>query len=865
MKKTARYWLVAAAGLVLAGSASAGLMQDDFETYPNLTPLINGTNQWYASDSTVLVKTNKFNSGTKAASVPGYAVLTNRAALGYGGKVWSDFYTIPRRYSQPGDPMSGPLADPSATAQIFLTSNGLWAAIYRVGVGGNLVTNVFAASGLVPVVPDDTNTWQHVSVLHDYGRTNWAFFVNDGVSLATNLTFINTSVTLYDWFSMQNGGGTNAWLDDVTITNRVPLTLTADVDNDGMLDAWEIMYYFSTGAVNSISGDTDGDGLSNGYEARNRTDPTLSGDPSLLDYEASVGDLPFYDGFEDEAPGQVHGRRGWESLNPARALVVPGPVFMGTQSLQIVATTVGRFNGGSLSSTFYPTNNATSVWTHIVLKPVPMTEEQSLLARTNTVAFYVDTNYAVNAYDGSTWVKLTNVLSNLGGTNVGSFTVDSDPANWVRFVTKSDYGTRKWSLYAENVTSSTTNKYARLLAPASGSSLLNFSSSGAAIASYQGLVVENMLDPNTTSYLDNVEITLTTSAYIDTDGDSVPDAYEEAHGLTSTNYDDDANNNGMGDRAEYAWGSTNAGHIVALGLTNETDLAIRMQVHSNRLYEMVGSPAPGAPFTYLGSFGTGPNGEGNRFVHTNGLALGNRYFYRLRAQSPEGTVMVTNEETYVWYKQRAYGQSTEYVVGIPVNYDTNNTLNGQLGADLARGLASANLVNGGGDRLHIMNSTGVFDDYWLKDTVPPTWRELAVPYNAATQAVSPGAAVLIERMTGTPDTTNAVLAGIQRTNSLSLPINTGWNLVGWPYDGTNAWDWAFTNAASWTTTAQRDKVYLVRNGLYITVLPETNGDWRVYYRTPQPTALTDEAPLQPGEALYYRRAGASDIWSPVRP
>ncbi|MCG2660704.1 MAG: MBG domain-containing protein, partial [Kiritimatiellae bacterium] len=43
---------------------------DTFETYFNLEPLINGTNGWYGSSADIIVQTNIFAAGTKAAKLP---------------------------------------------------------------------------------------------------------------------------------------------------------------------------------------------------------------------------------------------------------------------------------------------------------------------------------------------------------------------------------------------------------------------------------------------------------------------------------------------------------------------------------------------------------------------------------------------------------------------------------------------------------------------------------------------------------------------------------------------------------------------------------------------------------------------------
>ncbi len=576
MKMTARYWLAVASGLILAGTASAALLHDDFESYTDQDPL-DGVNGWKASSTNVKVQLVKAHDGTKAAIVPQNQTLTNVISAG-GGKIWSDFFTIPRRYSS--ETSAGPDPDTNATAQIYITTNGYWAAICRAAVNGPIVTNEFTTDTNIVVGIDDSNTWQHVSVLHDYDLKKWSLFVS-GVALGTNLTFINTGVNAYAWFKFKNGDANDAWLDDVTITNKVPSTLitttggTNDADGDGLSDPWEIMTYGSTGAT-------------------------------------------------DQA-----------------------------------------------------------------------------------------------------------------------------------------------------------------------------------------------------------------SAYI--------------------------------------WGGTNTARILELGApaNGSNTISLVVQVNPDRTYELLGGTDP-AGISPLGiTLYTGENGENNQFVDLAGLSRA-RYFYRLRSTSPQGAI-VTNEETYAWYRQERYGQNNDYMVGIPVDYGTNNVLNGLLGADLARGLAGGD--EGDSDRLYIMSTSGVLSNYWLNAS--KSWRIVGSGLEA-TAAVRPGAAVWIQRKSLALSTTNSVLAGLQRTTGIALPINEGWNLIGWPYDAINAWAWGLTNAT--TTTGDdplaRDEVHLKRTILgesrYITVIPRTNGSWRVI-GMPAPGGtytgpITNLPALQPGEAFYYRRAvGSTNVWAPVKP
>jgi VCBS repeat-containing protein len=61
-----------------------------------------------------------------------------------------------------------------------------------------------------------------------------------------------------------------------TVTINVTVTLTDDIDGDGLSDAWEIAHWGDLTTVNDPDGDFDGDGLTNLEEFTLDTDPTLT-------------------------------------------------------------------------------------------------------------------------------------------------------------------------------------------------------------------------------------------------------------------------------------------------------------------------------------------------------------------------------------------------------------------------------------------------------------------------------------------------------------------------------------------------------------------------------------------------------------
>ncbi len=234
------------AGILFAGTALAGYVRESFDGSNDGTAVSNLTG-WTASDSSVKVT----NVGVVAHStnnvlvVPIGKIVTNTVGVsaGVSNVVWTDFWTVPRPIGEVPD------VDTNATAQFFL-SNGYW--VVFSGAGGSTtnaytVTNLYNTS-IVPVLNTGTN-WYHVSVCQNYSNKLWHLFV-DGEPIATNLGFINQSVSNYEWFVVQNRDSDSSsnmtLLDDVLITNAVPSSLTNDLAGgsaNGLRDAWELMYY----------------------------------------------------------------------------------------------------------------------------------------------------------------------------------------------------------------------------------------------------------------------------------------------------------------------------------------------------------------------------------------------------------------------------------------------------------------------------------------------------------------------------------------------------------------------------------------------------------------------------------------------
>lgn len=244
MKKTS----TVALGAVLAFLLGAVTTQATFlfDSFPS------GSNALWRTSGGVIVSNppvaGLYRSSANSFYIPSGAIASNVSAAGTG-KVWTDFYTRPRYYSSSVTPV--PPVDSSSTAQFYVNTNGLWVTISGDG-GSGLITNICTNALMTGVTYPTVTTAEvlyHVSVLHDYTAANWSLFVQD-IPLATNLNFINNSVTAGEWFQVQNMGGDPTWLDDFLVTNKMATSgagnAITNVVPGTTIPVADALYYFGT-------------------------------------------------------------------------------------------------------------------------------------------------------------------------------------------------------------------------------------------------------------------------------------------------------------------------------------------------------------------------------------------------------------------------------------------------------------------------------------------------------------------------------------------------------------------------------------------------------------------------------------------
>jgi len=262
---------------------------------------------------------------------------------------------------------------------------------------------------------------------------------------------------------------------------------------------------------------------------------------------------------------------------------------------------------------------------------------------------------------------------------------------------------------------------------------------------------------------------------------------------------------------------------------------------ANRKYVVLG----GANLSGLTSNGV-LNGAGV-YVDSTSLASGTRAYYKIVTESEDGSVSVTNDETYAAYRQPRAKNRT-YYVGAPIDTtDGNRTLSGSFGTQLKSGLAT-------GDVVYIYN--GVASS---PQTLNPTtnWSGDSLNVN-----IPAGQGLRIERRSGGAATSSTYLVGTVPTNAAPVTIVPGFNIVSWPYGSTGSLN-SFSNLIAATATSIQDYIRLQNNTDNITLAHYTAGGWKSGFLLGGGGTQVLNPTLEPGAGiLIYHVPGGDAQWKP---
>ncbi len=226
-------------------------MQDGFEEYADNTPLTNlYSTGWGASSNTVVIRTVTnvaeivlgANLGTNSVVIPESMIASNASPAGMLSNVWVELY-LRNSMAMPEGSVGEEVLDTNATVELYLNTNGCPVIWDAVATNWMVVTQDYWQAA---VTGFNTSAWARVTLYQNYSNKTAAVFLNEHLLLPA-LRFINTNRSSYAWLQLDGGTEVTSYMDEVSARYTAPTNQwSADLDNDGMLDALEFQLYGST-------------------------------------------------------------------------------------------------------------------------------------------------------------------------------------------------------------------------------------------------------------------------------------------------------------------------------------------------------------------------------------------------------------------------------------------------------------------------------------------------------------------------------------------------------------------------------------------------------------------------------------------
>jgi Bacterial Ig domain/Putative Ig domain len=221
---------------------------------------IAGQNGWTVTQGDAEISTQDTNSGSQSLQLApgGVAAIAGHSFPASQGEtiMFCDFYAKPTAeatlsssttFTVEGAQFGFQLANGVATLEVY-QGNG--------SGGGNLVATQFTA----PLgAGSQLSSWIRLTARLDFTQQTWDLYAN-GKMVAASIPFTNNSSTHLSAIQIQGDPTTASYVDDVYVGATNPLF--ADINNDGIDDAWETRNGLSL-STNDRNGDPSGGGVSN--------------------------------------------------------------------------------------------------------------------------------------------------------------------------------------------------------------------------------------------------------------------------------------------------------------------------------------------------------------------------------------------------------------------------------------------------------------------------------------------------------------------------------------------------------------------------------------------------------------------------
>jgi len=175
-------------------------------------------------------------------------------------------------YTAAGVPRSQILVGAPFYGQVWSNASPQDNGLFQSAVGSHAATYAELAAGPARNQLRVWDSYAKVPYLYDvHGTRQWTSYDDpQAIHAKAEYTIAEGYAGVYFW---QLGGDTADRQLLVTLSDSLAGVPNPDSDSDNLTDAWEIQYYGSLTAAN-VNTDTDGDGMSAGFESLAKTDPT---------------------------------------------------------------------------------------------------------------------------------------------------------------------------------------------------------------------------------------------------------------------------------------------------------------------------------------------------------------------------------------------------------------------------------------------------------------------------------------------------------------------------------------------------------------------------------------------------------------
>jgi hypothetical protein len=269
---------------------------------------LNGQNSWSVFEGSALVTNTDSVSGTQSLALQPapygtYAYLP--FSFNQGGPVaYVDFYAKPVAAEDLDNDVVTSFS--TETTSVFFKQAGNTCQVYVYDGDGSDGLGYVGTGHALPVDGNNqTANWARITIRMDYSAERWDLYV-DGHMVAADILPSATFYSQLSNFAAFSTATVPVFLDRLTVTQDNPLF--ADVNNDGIDDAWELAHGLSLATNNrnltnpggttwlaqylGEKKDSDGNGIDDSWEAANfghvgvdpGADPDGDGQTNLTEY-----------------------------------------------------------------------------------------------------------------------------------------------------------------------------------------------------------------------------------------------------------------------------------------------------------------------------------------------------------------------------------------------------------------------------------------------------------------------------------------------------------------------------------------------------------------------------------------------------